>query len=149
VVAPDLGAVKLAERIAERLDAPAAFVRKTRLTGSAVEVGGIVGEVAGWSPVVVDDMISTGGTIVAAVEALCAAGCEGPVQVAAVHGLLVGDAEQRLGALGLRHVTVTDSLPPAAGTRLPRRVESLADLLATAIGRLHQHGPVDELTSHG
>jgi len=75
IVAPDLGAVKLAERYGELLRRPIAIAHKTRLSGEEVRVRGIVGEVGGRAPIIVDDMISTGGTIEAAAAALIAAGC--------------------------------------------------------------------------
>src|SRR6516225_4320774 len=92
VVAPDLGAVKLAERYAELLHRPISIVHKIRLSGAKVEVRGVVGEVAGCAPIIVDDMISTGGTIKAAAEALISAGCLPEIMVVASHALLTGPA---------------------------------------------------------
>ena len=74
VVSPDLGGVKLAERYARALGLPLAVVHKARLSGTQVEVRGIVGDVAGRSPVIVDDMVSTAGTVDAAIRAVIAAG---------------------------------------------------------------------------
>ena len=69
VVAPDLGAAKLAERYAEPLGLPVAVVHKSRISGSEVSVGRITGEVESRKPIIVDDMISTGGTQKAAIDA--------------------------------------------------------------------------------
>ena len=149
LVAPDLGAVKLAERLATRLDVPAAFVSKSRLSGTEVETTGIVGEVRGRVPVIVDDMVSTGGTLEAACGALRDAGSDTGFLVAATHGLLVGNAVERLSALPLSMLVLTDSLPLSTDSPLPLRVETLAGLLGTAIGRLHRHDPLGELSSHG
>ena len=68
VVAPDLGAVKLAEHYAALLGLPVAVVRKSRLTGATVAAEDLVGAVTGLAPLVVDDMISTAGTVEAAVQ---------------------------------------------------------------------------------
>ena len=149
IVAPDLGAVKLAERFCELLDAPGAFVRKTRLSGSTVETAGIVGEVRDRLPVIVDDMITTAGTIEAAAAALRSAGCEADLVVAATHGLLVADAVDRLSALPLQRLVLSDSLPVSGDLPLPLRIESLAEPLGRAITRLHRHEPLAELASRG
>jgi ribose-phosphate pyrophosphokinase len=101
IVTPDLGAVKLAERYATALQRPLAIVHKTRLSGADVRVERIVGEVHGRVPIIVDDMISTGGTIAAASQALLAAGCAPPVMVVTTHGLLVGPAVERLRSIPL------------------------------------------------
>jgi ribose-phosphate pyrophosphokinase len=136
VVAPDFGAVKLARRFADALDLPMAVVHKTRLSGSAVEVTGISGDVRGRAPLIVDDMISTGGTIEAAARALLAADCSAPIAVVATHALFVGPATERLASLPLSRVIVTDSVP--AQHPMPFEVQRvpLAPLLAQAIGAI-------------
>jgi ribose-phosphate pyrophosphokinase len=148
VVAPDLGAVRLAEYHAARMAAPVAVVRKHRLTGATVRAEEIVGPAAGRRPVIVDDMISTAGTIAAAVRVLLAHDAHPDVVVAACHGLFVGSAVDRLACLPLRRVLVTDSVTPTTATataELPIRVCSIAGLLADAIGRLHRDEPLDDL----
>lgn len=149
VVAPDLGAVKRAERLAGRLGLPAAFVTKTRLSGREVAAGTLVGEVAGRRPLIVDDMISTGGTIEAAAALLRAHECAEPITVAATHGLFVEEADEVLAALGLAAVHVTDTLPQHTGGELPLRVHSVAPLLAAAIDALVHERPLGELAAHG
>jgi ribose-phosphate pyrophosphokinase len=137
IVAPDLGAVKLAERYGELLRRPIAIVHKTRLTATRVEVRGIVGDVAGCAPVIVDDMISTGGTIEAAAQALIRAGARPEITVVASHALLVGPAISTLSALRMKRIVVTDSLPPSKHNTLPLQVVSVAPILAETIARLH------------
>ena len=68
---------------------PVAYIYKIRRSGDTMRVQSITGEVAGRSPVVVDDMISTGGTKVSAVDALLENGCRPRIILAATHGLLV------------------------------------------------------------
>jgi ribose-phosphate pyrophosphokinase len=148
IVTPDLGAVKLAERYATALQRPLAIVHKTRLSGEDVCVERIVGDVQGRAPIIVDDMISTGGTIVAASQALLAAGCAPPLTVVATHGLFVGPAIARLRSVPLQRVLVTDSVTAPPASTVPLHVTSLAALLADAIGRLHEHRSLRDLLVH-
>jgi ribose-phosphate pyrophosphokinase len=140
IVAPDLGAVKLAESYGELLQRPIAIVHKTRLSGAKVQVRAIIGEVAGRAPIIVDDMISTGATVKAAAEALIRAGCLPDVTVVATHALLVGPAIESLSSLPLKSVVVTDSLHLQGQKRLNVQVVSLAPTLAETITRLEGAG---------
>lgn len=149
VVAPDLGATKLAERYADRLGLPVAIVHKTRLSGEEVRVQRITGDVRERAPFVVDDMISTGGTIEAAAGALLAAGCASEITVVATHGLMVGQAEERLAGAGVRRLITTDSVPPRPAGRLAWQVVSLDALLAETVGRLHRDESLADLVAHG
>jgi ribose-phosphate pyrophosphokinase len=137
VVGPDLGAVKLARAYANQLHVPMAFVHKTRLNGDAVEAHAVIGDVRGRLPLIVDDMLSTGATIEAAVGALRAAGAAEPISVAVTHALLVGRAREILQRLPLARLMATDTVaiePPA----LPQlEITSVASLVATAIRRNH------------
>jgi ribose-phosphate pyrophosphokinase len=137
IVAPDLGAAKLAERYARILDLPVAFVHKRRITATEVAVHQVTGDVAGRAPFIVDDMISTGATIEAAANAVLAAGARPEIIVAATHGLLVGRAVEWLRGLGLRRLVVTDSVALPASVPLPLEVVRLDRLLAEAVARLH------------
>lgn len=147
VVAPDLGAVKLARLYARILDLPMAIVHKTRISAERVEVRGVVGDVTGRSPLIVDDMISTGGTIEASHQALLAAGCTEDVIVASTHGLFTGRAIERLTALGIRMLFTTDSLEMRLAPLAIHRV-SLAPTLAEAIKRLHENRSLADLLVH-
>jgi ribose-phosphate pyrophosphokinase len=138
LVAPDLGAVKLTERYAAILGLPIAIVRKTRVSGETVHAIDVIGDVRDRYAIVVDDMITTGGTIEAAAHALLDRGCRPELVVAASHGLFVGPARERLGALPLRHVFVTDTVPTALGIDLPIAVIGVHELLAEAITALGQ-----------
>ena len=138
IVSPDLGAVKMAERYAKLLDLPVAIIHKTRISGAEVSVQRIVGDVRDKQVLVVDDMISTGGTIEKAIKALLEAGClSSGIRVAASHGLLVGPAAERLGNLPIEKIYVSDSVPTPEEFPVPIEVSSLAGLLAETIQRLH------------
>jgi ribose-phosphate pyrophosphokinase len=149
VVAPDLGAARLADRYGRLLDLPVAVVHKTRVSGTEVAVRAVTGDVRERAPVIVDDMISTGGTIAAAIAALTAAGCRPAFRVIATHALLVGDAPRRLAGLGLRRLTTSDSVPlPACPADLPLRVVTIAPLLADVVRRLHDDRSLADLLVH-
>ena len=141
VVAPDLGAVKLAERYAAVLRGPVAVVRKQREAGSAVAALDVAGDVRGRPAVIVDDMITTGATIEAAVELLRARGAAPDIVVAATHGLFVHAAADRLQQLGLRRVLVTDSVA-VKNTGATIEITSLAPTIADAIACLHADKPL-------
>ena len=145
VVAPDLGAVKLARAYSNQLHVPMAFVHKTRLDGEAVEAHAVIGDVQGRRPLIVDDMLSTGATIEAAVGALRAAGAVEPMSVAVTHALLVGRAREILQRLPLASIVVTDSVPvdPPAPPQLD--ICSVAPLLTTAIQRNHHDESLADL----
>ena len=138
IVSPDLGAVKMAERYAKLLDLPVAIIHKTRLSGAEVSVQRIVGDVRDKQVLIVDDMISTGGTIEKAIKALLEAGClSSGIKVAASHGLLVGPAAERLGKLPIERIHVSDSVPRPEQFSVPIQVSSLERLLGETIQRLH------------
>ena len=99
VVSPDYGGVKRALEFARLLGPPVAYVQKMRLRGHEVEARSVFREVRGRKPVIVDDMLSTGATIEAAVNALRDAGAAEPATVVVTHGLLVGDARKTLSRL--------------------------------------------------
>ncbi len=136
VVSPDLGAVKRAELFARPLGLPVVVVHKQRLSGAEVQAQGVVGDVKGRHAIIVDDMISTGGTLVAAANAVLAAGAQKPVTVVASHGLFVGPAAERLASIPLARVIVSDSLPGPANPSFPLERVSCAPVLAAVIRRL-------------
>jgi ribose-phosphate pyrophosphokinase len=138
LVAPDLGAVKLAHRYADALGLPVAYIHKERSSAFEVTTRRVIGEVKGKAPVVVDDMISTGGTICSALETLLDLGCLPDLTVVATHGLFAGKALEHLLPLPLRKILVTDSVPQPHGFKGPLGVASIAGLLADTIKRMHE-----------
>ena len=146
VVSPDTGRVKLAERYARGLGLPLVVLHKERLEVGEVEVRRVIGDVRGRRPIVIDDMITTGGTVDEAVHALLGAGAKPEVTVAATHGLLVGKAMERLANPAIAEVVVTDTVPVPPAKRLPKlRILSVAGLLAEAIRRLNENRSISAL----
>ncbi len=147
IVAPDLGAVRLANRYATKLDLPVAVCHKRRLGGTEVSIARITGDVAGRRCIIIDDMISTGGTIVESVRALNEAGALTEHIVAATHAVLVPGALEKIGDAGVRELFFTDSIEPRDNsvTRPKPTIVSIAPLLATAIRRLLDGGSLREL----
>jgi ribose-phosphate pyrophosphokinase len=135
VVSPDAGRVKTASEFAERLGLPLAVLNKHRESGTRTRVTHIVGDVRGRACLIVDDMISTGGTIAESAEALRGAGASGPIIVAATHGLLMGDARERMAVHGVEEIVLTDSIPERALGGIAVRTVTLAPLLAAGIRR--------------
>ena len=147
IVAPDLGAVKLAERYQAVLHLPVVVLHKTRITGSDVSLRSIIGDVTDRAPIIVDDMITTGGTIEAAVKGLLEAGCKPNVSVLATHAVFVGPAVARLQALPIQQLIGTNSVEPR---ELPAhfQVVNLAPMIAETIGRLHRDQSLEPLLAH-
>lgn len=148
IVAPDLGAVKLAEHYGSILEKSVVMVRKTRRSGSEVRVEEVIGGVDGKPVVIVDDMISIGATIQAAAKAVVERGALPDLVVAATHGLLLRSPKRSTFPL-IGRILVTDSLPPRPSSDLALEVVSIAPLLADAIGRLHHRRPLDDLLIPG
>jgi ribose-phosphate pyrophosphokinase len=147
VVSPDAGRIRVAERWSSRLDAPLAFIHKTRRTDRPNETvaNRVVGDVRGRICVLVDDMIDTGGTIVHAAEALARDGAAGVV-IAATHPILSGPAVDRLKNCPVAEVVVTDTLPIPAEKRFDKLTcLSIAPLLSRAIKEVFEDGSVTKM----
>lgn len=147
VVAPDAGRVRVCERWTDRLDCPLAIIHKRRDPDVAhkVTVNEVVGEVAGRTCIVVDDMIDTGSTIIKAAEALFEQGAA-QVIVTATHGVLSGPAVDELKNSRVSEVIVTNTLPIPAEKRFDKlTVLSIAPLLARAINEVFSDGSVTSL----
>ena len=148
ILAPDLGAVKLAKRYSELLTRPIALAHKIRLSGEEMRVRGIVGDVAGRKPIIVDDMISTGRMIEAAARAALTAGCRPEITVVATHALLVGPAVGRLSGLPIKRMIVTNSVPTPNYATLPLSVATLAPIFGEAVRRMSVGQSMAELLAH-
>lgn len=146
VVSPDAGGVERARAFAKRLNAPLAIIDKRREQANVAEVMNIIGEVRGRRCIMVDDLIDTGGTLVKGADALLEAGATSVV-ACATHGVLSGNAVQRIQESCLDEVVVTNSIPLRDGARNSGkiRVLSVAPLLARAIQSIHEGGSISTL----
>jgi ribose-phosphate pyrophosphokinase len=138
LVAPDLGAVKLIQRYADLLNLPVAYIHKIRHSGKEVSVQSVTGEIIDRMPVLIDDMISTGGTMISAVEALLDMNCRTPVTIAATHGLLISKTARQLAFLPLAKIILTNSVSRDDDATLPLEYVSISPLLANKIKRLYR-----------
>ncbi len=145
IVAPDAGGGRRAEAVANDLGAPIAFGYKRRPDEESVEVIAISGDVKGRDCVVVEDIITTGGTVSKLAYALRNQGAN-RVLIAATHPVLSGDAMDKLRKADVEEVIVTDTVPISPDKMgPPLKVLSVAPLLAEAIIRVHENRSVSEL----
>ncbi len=146
IVSPDLGGVKRATELAENLRRPVAICVKRRMDGESVEVTQVIGDVRDRPCVIVDDMITTGGTIAEAARALRAHGARDGLVVVASHGLLVSGAAERLRGAGVSEVLVSDSIAGESDGALPVTRAGIASLLADVVRRLMAAGSLRDLS---
>jgi ribose-phosphate pyrophosphokinase len=147
VVSPDAGRVKVAEQYANELHADLAIVHKRRVKGAknSVEARDVVGEVADRCCVLIDDMIDTAGTMVAAAEQLIAHGAS-EVHAACTHAVLSGPAVDRIKNSSIGRLICTNTLPLPAEKQFDKlEVHSIAPILAKAIDAVFEDTSVSEL----
>jgi ribose-phosphate pyrophosphokinase len=147
VVSPDAGRVKVAERYANALHAELAIVHKRRIRGAknAVEAKQVVGNVAGRTCVIIDDMIDTASTLVAAAEELVEQGAR-QVCAAATHGVLSGPAVDRIKNSVIDRVVVTNTLPLPPEKQIDKiEVLSIAKVIADTIDAIFEDTSVSEI----
>ncbi len=147
IVSPDLGAVKRARAIAEGLDLPLVIIEKRRVTSERVESLNIIGEVRRRRAIIIDDIISTGATVLETVGLLERAGVK-EIYAAFTHGVFAGNALERLRASPIRKIVVTNSIPPPKdGVGIIERI-SVGELMASVILRIHENRSVSEVFPH-
>jgi ribose-phosphate pyrophosphokinase len=136
-VAADAGRVRMATEYAHRLRTPVVILHKRRASGTETEVLQLVGDVRGRACLIVDDMISTGGTLAGSIKALLAAGALPEIWIAATHGLFVGDARVKLALDAVRGIWVTDSIAHDRHAWPQLHIVSVAPLLAQGLMEIH------------
>jgi ribose-phosphate pyrophosphokinase len=138
IVATDAGDAKRARSTADILDAPIAIVEKQRIGNQEIaEAANFIGDVEGKTAVIVDDEITSGGTVVATVRALQEHGAK-DIYCAATHGVFSGNALERIYNSGVKEIVITDTLPISDYLRSNgTTVLSVAPILGEAIHRIH------------
>jgi ribose-phosphate pyrophosphokinase len=146
VVSPDVGGVVRARGLAKRINAPLAIIDKRRERAGESEVMNVIGEVEGYTCILVDDIVDSGGTLINAADALLEQGATA-VYAYISHGVLSGGAVARLTASRLDELVITDSIQPTEAVRVARniRVLSIATLIGEAIGRTAAEESVSSL----
>ncbi len=147
VVSPDVGGVVRARAIAKRLDdADLAIIDKRRPRPNEAKVMNIIGDVAGKSCVVIDDLVDTAGTLCRAADALKEQGAK-QVVAYATHPVLSGNATANIAASSLDELVVTDTIPLSRETAACGRVRqiSIAEMLAKSICNIHEESSVSSL----
>ncbi len=144
VVSPDVGRATEARRLANFLGLPLAMLYKRRTSPTETSVTHVIGEVEGLRPIMIDDMISTAGTMRRGIDALLRLGARPEVRVAATHAVFTHPALERLTNTSISDVIVTDTIP-FHGQHERIQVLSVAPLLAKAIHNVHNNDSVSSL----
>ncbi len=146
VVAPDAGRAKFAKRLADRLRAELAFMHKTRPNHNVAEIVNLVGNVAGKTVLLIDDMVDTGGSVTSGLETLRKMGCKDEIYLATTHPVFSGPAVERLSKAGFKEVVVTDTIEIPQHKRFDGlKIISIAPMLAEAIKRNYEKRSISSL----
>ncbi len=153
IVSPDLGAVKRARAVAEQLEVPLAIVEKRRIDSNRVVSLNLIGEVEGRRAILIDDIISTGATLIETLGLLEKEGAR-EIYAAFTHGVFAKGALERIrevirsGGSPLRRLVVTNTIPlPSGGDDIIDCV-AVGGLFAEVIRRIHEHRSVSEIFPH-
>ncbi|MBU8921926.1 MAG: ribose-phosphate pyrophosphokinase [Bacteroidales bacterium] len=145
IVSPDVGGIKMGRAFAKKLEANLAIADKRRTAADSSELMNIIGEVEGSDIIILDDIISTAGTITQAAEALKKAGA-GRIMAAATHPVFSGPALERLEASCIEEIVVTNSIPFSGNEKCSKvKVLDVSELLGEAIRRIHTEESISML----
>lgn len=139
IVSPDAGRAKTAEKLANHLDSPFAIMFKKRPAHNESVITHVIGDVEGRTPIIIEDIIDTGSTIVNVLESLKERGADQAI-VCATHGLFSGDALERLSHSHIREIVVTDSIAMESVRHDRLTVLSVAPMLSAAVRIIMEGG---------
>ena len=138
VVSPDVGSVSRARNFASRVDASLAIVDKRRPKANAIEIMNVVGDVAGKTCLMVDDMTDTAGTLCQGAEALIKNGAK-EVYACCTHGVLSGPALERINNSPIKELAILDTINFSDEVRNNPKIKiiSVAKFFARAINTVY------------
>ena len=138
VVAPDMGSVKRARKVAEKFGVPIAIIDKRRPKANVMEVMNIIGDVKGKTCILYDDLVDTAGSLCNAAKALMEVGGAKDVYACATHGVLSGPAYDRIEASPIKEMVLLNTIPEVANTPSHKiKFLDVAPVFARAIGHIH------------
>src|ERR1700716_679730 len=126
VVSPDVGGVVRARGLAKRINAPLAIIDKRRERAGESEVMNVIGDAAGYTCILIDDIVDSGGTLVNAADALIANGAK-EVYAYISHGVLSGGAAARIAGSKLKELVITDSIQPTEAIQKAENIRILSN----------------------
>jgi len=144
-VSADEGRAKHVRQVSSRVGAPLAVGYKYHPDHHVSSVTHLAGDVEGKIPIIVEDMIRTGGSILECAEALLERGCKPEIYVAATHGLFTNDCFEKLSIPQIKEVITTDSIPTRPDAPEKYKVLSVAPMFAEAIRRVHEDQSITSL----
>ncbi len=144
IVSPDAGGAKRADKLAKKLGAELAIIYKMRPRPNAVEVFDVIGNVEGKNCVIVDDIVDTAGTLVAAADMLIKKGAKS-VRACITHGVLSGPAVERINNSKLTELVITDTIPTEDKPIKVKKVLPIAPIVAEVIRRIVAGEPLSIL----
>ena len=144
IVSPDAGGAKEAKKFADALDIPLVILHKTRAAHNVSAVTHVIGDVKGKTPIILDDMVDTAGSVCNAKQGLIDAGANKDVYLATTHPIFSGPARERLSEANFKEIVATDSLPVENPPK-NFHVLSVAPLLAKVVQNVADHQSVSKL----
>lgn len=144
-VSPDEGRAKHVRQVSSRVGAPLAVGYKFHPDHHVSSVTHLAGDVKGKTPVIVEDMIRTGGSLMECIDALLLHGCKPEIYIAATHGVFTGSCFEKLNRPEVKEVVVTDTIPMRTGAPEKFKVLSVAPMFAEAIRRVHEDQSITSL----
>ncbi|MBT4936963.1 ribose-phosphate diphosphokinase, partial [Candidatus Peregrinibacteria bacterium] len=146
IVSPDAGGAKMAKRFADEIGLPIAILHKTRPEHNVAEVTHIVGDIANKTPIIVDDMVDTAGSVCGAKQALIDKGARNEVYLVTTHPVFSGPAIERLKNADFKEIIVTNTLPLLEEQKIEGLTQiSVAPLLAEVIKNTIENKSVSDL----
>ena len=145
VLAPDVGSAAISQAYAKRLKMHFALIDKRRFAPNQAKVSHLIGDLDNMDVLIIDDMIDTAGTTVAAANAAMEKGAKS-VTAIATHGVLSGSAIERLKSSPIKNLVVTDTIQiPEEKILNNMKIITVADVFGAAINRIHNGESVSAL----